>query len=73
MPAAPPLADLKGAAANLTELRRLGQVGHVRGIETGLDTLAASFPASQPLVDQLRSHVRAFDLKSYLRLLETHG
>ncbi|GGE07299.1 hybrid sensor histidine kinase/response regulator [Polymorphobacter glacialis] len=76
--AAPPPASLsraalRGAAANLAELRRLGQVGHVRGIETGLDTLATSFPASQPLVDQLRSHVRAFDLKSYLKLLETHG
>lgn len=71
--AAPALvADLTGTAASLADLRRLGQAGHVRGIEAGLDSLAADFPASQPLVTQLRERVRAFDLKAFLKLLDTH-
>ncbi|MBC7522187.1 MAG: hypothetical protein H7268_13990, partial [Sandarakinorhabdus sp.] len=67
------LPDLGDAAASLAALRHLGRVGHVRGIETGLDALAADFPASQPLVEQLRQHLRAFDLKSFLKLLDAHG
>jgi CheY-like chemotaxis protein len=68
-----PFADLGDAAASLAGLRHLGRVGHVRGIEAGLDALAADFPASRPLVDQLRGHLRAFDLKSFLKLLDSHG
>ncbi len=68
-----PAADLAAAASNFAELRRLGQVGHVRGIEAALSTLASEVPASGPLVDQLRGHVRAFDLGGYLRLLDAHG
>jgi CheY-like chemotaxis protein len=65
--------DLSTAAAHLAELRRLGQAGHIRGVEAALDALAADLPASVPLVEALRTHVRAFDLDGYLRLLDTHG
>jgi CheY-like chemotaxis protein len=68
-----PAADLTAAAVSLAELRRLGQVGHVRGIEAALAALEADVPASRPLVEQLRGHVRAFDLGGYLRLLDNHG
>ena len=67
-----PKPDLAGAAATIADLRRLGQIGHVRGIEARLDDMAAEFPASLPLVVQLRERVRAFDLKAYLKLLEPH-
>ncbi|WP_426163431.1 hybrid sensor histidine kinase/response regulator [Sandarakinorhabdus sp. DWP1-3-1] len=69
----PPAAPLAGAGSQIAELRRLGQLGHVRGIETGLAALERDFPDSQALVAQLRDKVRAFDLKAYLKLLEIHG
>ena len=62
-----------GGSARLAELRRLGQLGHIRGIESGLDALEIDFPASAPLVGELREAVRAFDLKAFLGLLETNG
>lgn len=68
-----PVAELTMAAASLAELRRLGQVGHVRGIEAALTALAADVPASLPLVERLRGLVCAFDLSGYLRLLDAHG
>ncbi len=68
-----PVADLSGAAARLVELRHLGRVGHVRGIEAALTALADELPASRPLVEQLRGHVRVFDLGGFLRLLDAHG
>lgn len=69
----PSVVDLTAAGVNLAELRRLGQVGHVRAIEAALTALAADLPASLPLVEELRGHVRAFDLGGYLRLLDAHG
>ncbi len=66
-------ADLAPAAARIAELRRLGQAGHIRGLEAALNALAEELPASRPLVDQLRSHVRAFDLGGFLRHLDAHG
>ncbi len=68
-----PVSPLEGAGNHLAELRRLGQLGHVRGIEAELADLERDFPASEPLVAQLRDKVRAFDLKAYLKLLETHA
>jgi signal transduction histidine kinase/CheY-like chemotaxis protein len=65
--------DLAGAAATIADLRRLGQIGHIRGIEARLNDMTDEFPASLPLVLQLRERVRAFDLKSFLKLLEAHG
>lgn len=71
--AALPAADLAPAAARIAELRRLGQAGHIRGLEAALNALAEELPASRPLVEQLRSHVRAFDLGGFLRHLDAHG
>jgi signal transduction histidine kinase/CheY-like chemotaxis protein len=68
-----PATDLSTVAAHLAELRRLGQAGHIRGVEAALTTLAADLPASAPLVEALRTHVRAFDLEAYLQLLDAHG
>ncbi len=70
---ASPMADLGAAAASIARLRHLGRIGHVRDIDRGLTALAADFPDSEPLVEQLRGHVRNFDLKSYLKLLDGHG
>lgn len=73
MPDSPPLPDLSSAAASIARLRHLGRIGHVRDIEAGLEALEADYPASAALVEQLRSHLRDFDLKSFLRLLDRHG
>lgn len=70
--AAPP-AGLPIAAPRLAELRRLGQAGHVRGIEAALAALAEEAPDSLPLIEDLRRHVRSFDLAAYLRLLDAQG
>lgn len=69
----PLLASPAPAPARIAELRRLGQAGHIRGIEATLDALIVEQPASRPFVEQLRSHVRAFDLGGFLRLLEASG
>lgn len=71
--AALPAADLAPAAASIAELRRLGQAGHIRGLEAALNALAEELPASRPLVAQLRAHVRAFDLEGFLRVLDASG
>jgi signal transduction histidine kinase/CheY-like chemotaxis protein len=71
--AAPALMDFTPTAACIDELRRLGLAGHVRGIEAALTRLFDEVPASRPLVEHLRRHVRAFDLGGFLRLLDTHG
>lgn len=60
-------------ARRLAELRRLGEAGHVRGLEAALAVLADEEPASRPLVEQLRGHVRAFDLAAFLKQLDAHG
>jgi hypothetical protein len=54
-------------------LRYLGQIGHVRDSEVALDSLASDHPESAVVVDQLRDHLRRFDLKSYLGLLNSLG
>jgi signal transduction histidine kinase/CheY-like chemotaxis protein len=65
----PPL-DLAGAAPHLAELRRLGQAGHVRGLEARLQQLAADVPASLPLVAELRNQLRRYDLKAFRERLD---
>lgn len=68
-----PIPAFSAPAESIARLRYLGQVGHVRDIETELDALTADFPTSVPLVEQLRDHLRRYDLKSYLNLLNTLG
>jgi len=57
-----------GAEA-LRDLANLGQIGHVRGIETRLTELAAD-PANLPLVAVLRRHMENFDFEAYAEALE---
>jgi signal transduction histidine kinase/DNA-binding response OmpR family regulator len=56
---------------SVAELKRLGSIGYVRGIEAKLAELEASNPESKALVDELFTHVRQFDLKRFLASLET--
>ena len=62
-----PLAD---AGPYVGELRRLGRIGHIRGIEAKLDEMEAALPDSRTLAERLRGRVKAFDLKAYLKMLE---
>ena len=71
--AVPGGADLAVPAARIAELRRLGQAGHIRGIEAALAVLAEDIPASKPLIAQLDGYVRDFDLAGFLRVLDAHG
>lgn len=68
----PPLPEqpVAGAAPYLAELRRLGKIGHVRAILVKLDQLERDIPPSRPLVMRLRTRVKAFELKSFLKMLE---
>ena len=62
--------DLAGAAPHFAELRRLGQAGHVRGLEMQLQKLADAVPACLPLVAELRDQLRRYDLKSFRERLD---
>ncbi|HEY0315799.1 MAG TPA: ATP-binding protein [Sphingomonas sp.] len=63
-----PLPD--SAALFVEELRRLVKVGHVRAIEATLAELEAGVPASAPTVAAMRDHVRNFDLRSLMKMLD---
>jgi len=52
------------------KLRLLAKTGHVREIETTLAQLAADVPESAPVVALLREHVRNFDLRSLVKVLD---
>jgi signal transduction histidine kinase/CheY-like chemotaxis protein len=69
-PAPPPLLGLAGAAPHLAELRRLGQAGHVRGLEARLQLLADDVPASMPLVAELRDTLKRYDMKAFRQKLD---
>lgn len=56
---------------HVAELRRLAAIGYVHGIQAKLNEVATLHPESRPLVDSLTSHVREFDLKRFLSVLET--
>jgi CheY-like chemotaxis protein len=62
-------APARPGAAQIAELRRLGEIGHVRGIEAKLAELAAD-PANEPFVALLRRRLTAFDFDGYARVLE---
>ncbi|HTJ56643.1 MAG TPA: ATP-binding protein [Devosiaceae bacterium] len=55
--------------AALSELRSLGEIGHVRGIEAKLAEVAME-PAHLPLVDLLRARMQAFDFEGYAKILD---
>ncbi len=69
LPALAPF-SLKGAETHIAELRRLGQVGHVRGLEARLQLLADDVPASLPLVAELRDQLKLYDLKAFRQRLD---
>jgi len=69
-PALPPRSYVV-AAAHVEELKRLGSIGYIRGIEAKLAEIETSSPESKPLVDDLLVYVRNFDLRRFLATLET--
>ena len=58
------------APNHVEELKRLGNIGYIRGIEAKLAELEQSSPESKPLVDDLAIHVRNFDLRRFLATLD---
>lgn len=74
-PAAPagddaiPVEIVRPDAAHIRELRSLGEIGYVRGIEAKLAELAAE-PEHGPFVETLRARVQAFDFEGYAKILE---
>ena len=69
-PAALPPAPIRNPGRqNLGELLHLGRIGYVRGIEAKLNQLAED-PSHHGLVEELRGHLRTFDLKRYAAVLE---
>jgi CheY-like chemotaxis protein len=65
---AAPLPD--SARPFFDKLRLLAKTGHVREIETTLAELAADVPESAPVVAALREHLRNFDLRSFVKMLD---
>ncbi len=56
---------------DIDELKRLGSIGYIRGIEAKLAELEETYPESKPFVDDLATHVRNFDLRRYMSALES--
>jgi signal transduction histidine kinase/CheY-like chemotaxis protein len=68
---APPEQPLPPAAGPmLAEIRRLAKVGHIRGVDAALVELDAKVPGAGPAVAAMRDHVRNFDLRSLIKLLD---
>lgn len=65
---AAPLPDSAGPFFD--KLHLLAKTGHVREIETTLAKLAADVPESAPVVAVLREHLRNFDLRSLVKVLD---
>jgi signal transduction histidine kinase/ActR/RegA family two-component response regulator len=57
------------ARAEIAELRQLGEIGYVRGIQAKLDTIEKADQRHRPFVAQMRELVGAYDLKQYLLVL----
>jgi CheY-like chemotaxis protein/anti-sigma regulatory factor (Ser/Thr protein kinase) len=64
-PGKPPAQD------HLTELRRLGQIGHLHGILAKLDEIGSSEPDTAPTLSMLRRFTEDCDLESYRNAVET--
>jgi LSD1 subclass zinc finger protein len=56
--------------AHLEDLRQLGRIGYIRGIEAKLKEIEVADAACGPFVGHLRAMVRAFNLRGYLKALE---
>ncbi len=56
---------------HIDDLRQLGRIGYIRGIEAKLREIEEEEDATtRPVVERLRALLRAFDLKGYMRSLE---
>ncbi|GLK56262.1 hybrid sensor histidine kinase/response regulator [Methylopila capsulata] len=74
-PAAPPARakpELPGPR-HVGDLRRLGEMGYVRGIEAKLAELEQVEPGVAPFVAEARERLRAFDMNGYMALLGTRA
>jgi len=58
-------------AHHVTELLRLGRIGHVRGIQARLQEILAEDPAFEAATRALGELVQGFELKAYVRILES--
>jgi signal transduction histidine kinase/CheY-like chemotaxis protein len=56
---------------HLEDLYRLGRIGHVRGIDAKLKEMEAENPANSRFAAHLRGLIANFDLKRYMRVLES--
>jgi CheY-like chemotaxis protein len=55
---------------HIDDLRQLGQIGYVRGIQTKLDEIEREEPAHQIFVTEMRALVKNFELHQYMAALE---
>ncbi len=58
------------ASRDIDDLRQLGRIGYVRGIEAKLKEIEQEMPEAGAFVERARSLVRSFQLKRYMDLLE---
>ena len=66
---APVVAELKSPGqSHIEELRRLGEIGYIRGIRAKLAELA-TLPENRPFAEALEPYVQAFDLNGYAAFL----
>lgn len=56
----------------IEDLRKLGQIGHIRGIQSRLDELEGEFPDCAVFFASLRGLVNDFHLSNYMAALEDH-
>ncbi|GEP12071.1 hybrid sensor histidine kinase/response regulator [Methylobacterium gnaphalii] len=69
-PEAPPPAGTPPPRQAVEELLRLGRIGHVRAIEAKLADIAREDTASAAFAARLQGLVAAYDLPTYMRVLE---
>ncbi|BCJ90582.1 hybrid sensor histidine kinase/response regulator [Terrihabitans soli] len=58
------------AQNHVEELKRLAGIGYIRGIQAKLAEIETQSPESKGLVDDLNVHVRNFDLRRFVAVLE---
>jgi len=63
--------DIKSPPSGyIDDLLKLGQIGHVRGIQDKLLEIESELPQHQAFVARMRDIVSSFDLKRYMTVLE---
>jgi hypothetical protein len=58
------------ARRHLDDLRHLGRIGYVRGIQAKLDEIASAHAGHAPFVSQMRLLVRDLKLNQYMAALD---